>query len=104
MTPKKAREILLARRAELVGHLEQIEDQLDDPAPKDWEDAATEAEDDQMLESLGQVERAEVSRIDAALARVEAGTYGECVRCGEPVAPKRLELLPETPFCASCAA
>ncbi len=103
MTPEKARETLLARRAELTQHLGQIEDRLDDPTPKDWEDAATEAEDDQVLESLGSFERAEVRRIDAALQRIDDGVYGECVKCGEPIAEKRLELLPETPHCAACA-
>ncbi len=42
MTPDAAKDILLARRAELLGNLERIEDQLDDPMPKDWEDAASE--------------------------------------------------------------
>ena len=104
MTPEQARKTLLDRRAELTRRLGQIEDQLDDPAPKDWEDAATEAEDDQMLQTLGAVEQAEVARIDAALERIADGTWGTCVKCGEPIPEKRLELLPETPLCASCAA
>ncbi len=104
MTPEEASKTLRARRDELVQHIESIGDQLDDAAPKDWEDAATEAEDDQVLELLGQVEQAEVQRIDAALARIDAGTYGDCVKCGEPIADKRLGLLPETPHCAHCAA
>ncbi len=104
MTPDEARDRLRARRDELTRHLAVIEDRLDDPSSRDWEDAATEAEDDQMLESLGQVERSEVQRIDAALGRIEDGTYGDCVKCGDPIAGKRLELLPETPHCAACAA
>ncbi len=104
MTPEQARQTLLDRRAELARRMADIEDQLDDPAPKDWDDAATEAEDDQMLQSLGQREQAEVARIDAALARIDDGSWGTCVKCGEPIADKRLELLPETPHCASCAA
>jgi RNA polymerase-binding transcription factor DksA len=104
MTPDQAKLALTERRTELTRHLAEIEDRLDDPSPKDWEDAATEAEDDQMLESLGAVERAEVARIDAALARIEDGAYGECVTCGEPIAEKRLAILPETPHCARCAA
>jgi len=46
---------------------------------------------------------AELKRIDAALARLADGDYGACVRCGEAVAVKRLELDPATPFCAGCA-
>lgn len=104
MTPDQARQILLDRRAELTRRMVEIEDRLDDPAPRDWDDAATEAEDNEMLQSLGQQEQAEVARIDAALTRVDDGTWGTCVKCGEPIAEKRLELLPETPHCARCAA
>lgn len=37
-----------------------------------------------------------------ALARVEAGTYGYCQRCGQPVEKGRLEALPETAWCLAC--
>lgn len=103
MTPDAAREILLARRAELLGNLERIEDQLDDPVPRDWEDAASERQGDEVLTALGQSDRAEIRRIDAALARIAAGDYGDCVKCGNPIAEKRLQLLPDTPFCANCS-
>ncbi|HEY8552435.1 MAG TPA: TraR/DksA C4-type zinc finger protein [Thermaerobacter sp.] len=41
--------------------------------------------------------------IDAALARLEEGTYGYCQRCGRPIPRERLEALPATPFCKPCA-
>jgi DnaK suppressor protein len=41
--------------------------------------------------------------IDAALARVEAGTYGRCERCGGPIAPERLEARPIARTCIGCA-
>lgn len=41
--------------------------------------------------------------IDAALARLDDGTYGYCQRCGRPIPRERLELLPATPFCKDCA-
>jgi DnaK suppressor protein len=37
--------------------------------------------------------------IDAALARIEDGTYGTCVRCGQPIAPARLEAIPWATLC-----
>ena len=103
MTPEAARKILLARRAELIGNITRIEDQLDDPRPQDWDDAASERQGDEVLSALGLSDQAELRRIDAALARIEAGEYGDCVKCGNRIAPKRLELLPDTPFCANCA-
>jgi len=44
-----------------------------------------------------------IRRIDQALARLDAGTYGECVICGEPIAPRRLALDPATATCLDCA-
>lgn len=91
------------RRAELVGELNEIEHQLDEPAPKDLEDRSSERQGDEVLEALGHVELAEVARIDAALARIAAGTYGDCVKCGAEISQARLDLLPATPFCKTCA-
>lgn len=48
--------------------------------------------------------RQQIARIDAALKRLDEGTYGECVICGEAIAPKRLELDPAVPTCVTCAA
>jgi RNA polymerase-binding transcription factor DksA len=41
--------------------------------------------------------------VDAALERVHAGTYGDCVQCGRVIAPLRLEAIPYTSFCFECA-
>ena len=45
----------------------------------------------------------ELHDIDAALARLEEGTYGYCQRCGRPIPRERLEALPATPYCVDCA-
>jgi len=47
-------------------------------------------------------EREIVRRIDAALERVEAGTYGECVHCKKKVQVKRLEAVPWARHCIEC--
>jgi DnaK suppressor protein len=44
-----------------------------------------------------------IRRIDQALDRLEAGTYGECVNCGEAIAPKRLAFDPAIATCIECA-
>lgn len=94
---------LKTRRAELTGKLDEIGEALDEPAPKDWEDAAAERQGDEVLQALGEHEMGEVRRIDAALARLSEGTYGDCVKCGEPIGAARLAALPDTPFCKACA-
>ena len=44
-----------------------------------------------------------LAEVDAALARLAAGTYGVCTRCGEPIAPGRLEARPAARECIACA-
>jgi DnaK suppressor protein len=46
--------------------------------------------------------QARVVEIDAALSRVDAGTYGTCDACGKPIPPARLEALPEATLCVGC--
>ena len=47
--------------------------------------------------------RARLAEVDAALARLDAGTYGACERCGEPIAAGRLEARPTARRCVDCA-
>jgi DnaK suppressor protein len=43
-----------------------------------------------------------LAEIDAAMARLDAGTYGQCTSCGKPVADERLEALPWAALCIDC--
>ena len=43
-----------------------------------------------------------IGEIDAALARLDAGTYGRCVSCGADIPEERLELRPFAGRCVSC--
>ena len=40
--------------------------------------------------------------VDRALARLDDGTYGTCLRCGKPIAEARLEALPWAEHCIEC--
>ena len=95
--------ILKQRRLALTGELSEIEDALDEPMPKDWEDRSSERQGDEVLEALGQVELSELKRIDAALARIEQGTYGTCLKCEEPISEERLTAVPDAALCRTCA-
>jgi DnaK suppressor protein len=57
--------------------------------------AQEEAVNDEMI-ALDERSRRQVAEIQAALARMEEGTYGDCVRCGEPIDLRRLESVPTT--------
>jgi DnaK suppressor protein len=45
---------------------------------------------------------AQLVLVTDALARLDAGTFGTCVRCGQPIAPDRLEALPWAARCIDC--
>jgi RNA polymerase-binding transcription factor DksA len=47
--------------------------------------------------------RATLVEVDAALARLEDGSYGSCAHCGGPIAPERLAARPATRSCIECA-
>lgn len=48
--------------------------------------------------------RAELKRIEAALRLIDEDEYGYCQSCGEPIAPRRLDLDPTLQLCVDCAA
>ena len=52
--------------------------------------------------AIGEHELVELGAIEAALARIEAGTYGECTDCGVRIPVARLQATPEAPRCIHC--
>jgi RNA polymerase-binding transcription factor len=46
--------------------------------------------------------RALLKAIESALGRIEEGSFGECVNCGQEINAKRLEALPWTRCCITC--
>lgn len=47
--------------------------------------------------------RRDLDALDRAAARLDAGTYGRCLACGEPVPEARLEALPAVETCLACS-
>lgn len=52
--------------------------------------------------ALNERETAELEAIDAALKRLDAGTYGVCVDCSQPIAQPRLLATPDVSRCIAC--
>ena len=100
---QKYETILRDRLRELTERLDSIEADLEEPADADSEERATEREGDEVLEQLGNTGVIEIGQIKAALKRIADGTYGVCVNCGEPIPPKRLDVVPQAPRCVNCA-
>jgi RNA polymerase-binding protein DksA len=74
-----------------------------EPLEGDFAEQAVQRENEEVLEGLDEVGRRELDAIRAALARMDAGTYGTCLSCGEPIAEARLEAMPTASRCVACA-
>jgi RNA polymerase-binding protein DksA len=94
---------LEAQLAELEARAARIAEDLSEPLNPDSSEQAIEMEDDASLEGQGALVAKEIASVKRALARISDGTYGECVRCGEDIAPARLEARPEAALCIDCA-
>jgi DnaK suppressor protein len=99
------RQILLDRRREMEGDVRtRIRDGRTDRAEEvldegDHSDAALQHGIDF---ALIQMKTETVARIDAALARLDAGMYGDCFDCGDEISGKRLRALPFAVRCVAC--
>ena len=69
----------------------------------DWQDAAATTSTIVVLDSIGEQERHALARIQSSLARIEHGSYGECVSCHATIEEQRLRAVPDTDRCAGCA-
>ncbi len=94
---------LETRLDELKKRLDHIESELESHNSPDSEELALERETDEVLEDLGMSGQEEIRAIEAAMERIKEGEYGYCASCAEPISEERLDLLPYTPFCKSCA-
>lgn len=96
------RAALLAQIAEQRGGVVSRVDVAADHFGHPDETGAQLASERELEFALGEREMAELTAIDAALARVHAGTYGECIDCGAHIAPARLQASPEASRCIHC--
>jgi len=55
------------------------------------------------VEALGAQLQEALHSVEAALQKLDNGTYGICERCGKPIAEARLEAKPASAFCIDCA-
>ena len=102
---KEARKRLMDRRSaiqRLLGEVDQEEHQLQNGAQPDVLDRASQREPIAVLESIRGAQNHELTELDAALDRIEHGTYGTCQMCGGAVGRQRLRAIPEARFCIEC--
>jgi DnaK suppressor protein len=98
------RETLVARLEELGHRVDDLESGLREPLEADFAEQATQMEGAEVTSALEQTAIVEAQRIKAAIERIDAGSYGECAKCGNEINPERLAALPYATECVNCAA
>ena len=102
---KSYRDRLLERRESLfrqVTEAEMSSRERDLEATQDPADMAANAYTKELLISMSANDRGLLALIDEALLRIEAGKFGDCVNCSEPMQEKRLEAVPWARYCLKC--
>ncbi len=69
----------------------------------DSAEQAQERENDEVVDAIGNETAQSIRDIQAALTRIEDGSYGQCEACGEEIGEGRLEAIPEATRCVNCA-
>ena len=102
---ERFRQLLLTKRTELLDRVRSArsnDDNENDAEAPDLGDRALNTMSRDLLFQLSTGERDVVRRIDAALDRLEKGTFGKCVHCGNDVEPRRLQAVPWARHCIEC--
>ena len=65
-------------------------------------DQASQSIEKELLFELSDNERMTLDQIEAALRKIDKGTYGLCESCRKPIAKSRLQALPSARYCITC--
>ncbi len=91
----EARNLLLKRRESLYRGPAEAAVRADPAASwRDWE---------AQPEPIAELTRRELADVEAALRRIEEGSYGRCESCGGPMGLQRMRAIPEARFCLTCS-
>lgn len=108
---EQVRDVLLQEKQRLQGHVDEASAVSNGAARQgvlgrnpDRTALASDYADRERDRALSAIELEQIAEIDAALLRIDDGTYGICVDCAEPITPGRLEILPYATRCVSCQA
>jgi RNA polymerase-binding protein DksA len=100
--PDTARAALLAQRRRLLDELAETVQAPGQMTYGSQAAAGTQVFEQQRDLALRERAQQHLEQVDAALERLDAGTFGSCVRCGRAIAPERLEALPWAAHCIDC--
>ena len=104
-TSNEVKALLLRMRAELLREVSESYAtcrELGQDGVPDIGDMSANAYSRDVLFNLSETQRQQILDIDAALERIANGEYGICMKCGEEIAPRRLEVRPFSRYCIEC--
>lgn len=96
---------LLAKRDELLRTIARTEEEgrsADDDPTVDLADKAANSYTKEFLFGQTDNDRSTLQLVNAALRRVDSGSFGHCLICEEEMQQKRLEAVPWAPHCRAC--
>jgi len=99
------RQMLLELKQKLIKEVllnQEASNESIDGEVLDLADQASDSYDKDLANSLSETERARLVAVEAALGRVDQGTYGVCEACGNPIPLPRLKVLPFAKLCVQC--
>jgi RNA polymerase-binding protein DksA len=99
---ERVRSTLDHLHGEHPGSLEDETDELATASDNHMGDVASATLDREIDYSLGDNSEQVLAEIDAALKRIDEGTYGVCTNCGKQIPEERLEALPWATLCIDC--
>lgn len=94
---------LIVQKMQLERQLSAIHHDFQQGRSADSAEQAAERENEQVLNSLEHNAAEELRQINTALQRMEHGDYLYCSQCGEDIGLERLNAVPYTSLCISCA-
>jgi RNA polymerase-binding protein DksA len=103
MAYEDLRSELESRLQVLQSRLASIKKEVTQSHSGDSAEQAQERENDEVVDAIGNETAQSIRDIQAALARIDDGTYGICGSCGGEISPARLQVVPEATRCVDCA-
>ncbi len=102
---ERFKKLLLEQREQLQGNAKRTLSGDIHVDPDDFPDEIDTASSEINLQFTGRLREREqglLAKIDAALAKIAEGEYGECISCGEDIGVKRLKARPVAELCIDC--
>lgn len=94
---------LIERKLELESAIRRLsQERVSDDQVQDPGDQAVSSTMESLQVSLQDAEVGEYNRIMDTLAKIDAGTYGVCIDCGNAISEKRLKSYPNASRCVAC--